>query len=221
MGEMDYVTTENKQFLHGVLDLLEVAESLIEEGTRTSTVVPTLLYTALDNLSYLGSSETAARQEHGARFKEWCDHYLLEFLGADCTSDDLWGSRSAILHDGTAAARTTPSNKPRELWFTSGADREESQRAFQQELSRKKGDPQRVSLSYERLLHAIASAAIAWADIKQSRFDLDQIEARSSKQLRFVPASGVMTRSDIWERINALQERARLRRHGLREDQHA
>lgn len=82
-----------------------------------SLVVPALglLYSGIDVLGYLGSSQMSATRK---TFIDWSTQYLAGFLGAKGLSGtDLYSARCGVLHTGQAPSDMVASGKARELWY--------------------------------------------------------------------------------------------------------
>ena len=80
-------------------------------------VVPALalLYSGIDVLGYLGSSQASATRR---TFIDWSDQYLASFLGVKGISGtDLYSARCGVLHTGQAPSDMVNSGKARELWY--------------------------------------------------------------------------------------------------------
>jgi hypothetical protein len=82
-----------------------------------SLIVPALglLYSGIDVLGYLGSTQTSATRK---TFIDWSTHYLAGFLRVKGISGaDLYSARCGVLHTGQAPSDMVASGKARELWY--------------------------------------------------------------------------------------------------------
>ncbi|KKA45284.1 hypothetical protein [Salinivibrio sp. KP-1] len=77
-----------------------------------------LLFSWVDRLAWL-----SIENEHstGQDFKRWLNTYLfVEGQTLPCNANDLWASRCALLHTGTAEARDVKSGKARYVFYYGG-----------------------------------------------------------------------------------------------------
>lgn len=82
-----------------------------------SLVVPALalLYSGIDVLGYLGSSQTCASRK---TFIDWSTNYLAAFIGdRGISGADLYSARCGVLHTGQATSNMVASGQARELWY--------------------------------------------------------------------------------------------------------
>jgi hypothetical protein len=75
----------------------------------------TLLYSSIDVLGFLVSTESYATQQ---TFVEWAEHYMDGFLKKKgITGTDLYSARCGLLHTGQAPSKLVDTGKARELWY--------------------------------------------------------------------------------------------------------
>ena len=81
--------------------------------------VLTIIYSSIDACGLL-DAPNAQEKATGKTFKTWVDKYMLSDSSLECTSDDLWGARCAVLHTHTSASDLSKASKVRELQYISG-----------------------------------------------------------------------------------------------------
>ncbi len=110
--------------------MVQSAKSLAEHIVKSNTAMEVLfrnqhhesalilLFSWVDRLAWL-----SIENEHssGQDFKRWLNTYLfVEGQKLPCNANDLWASRCALLHTGTAEARDVKSGKARSVFYYGG-----------------------------------------------------------------------------------------------------
>ena len=76
-----------------------------------------LLLIKIDQLAWMSVENDLSG---GEEFKGWVDKYLLPEADLKCDSADLWGSRCALLHQGTAEGRDVRKGNAKAVHYFSG-----------------------------------------------------------------------------------------------------
>ena len=98
---------------------LDTLVAAIEDCRDQKRILPSLilLYSGID---IVGSLEQAPGEPAGAGFRRWATRYVLSNSRIDCSADDLWGARCAIVHTYTAESEVVRSGRAKQVFYTWG-----------------------------------------------------------------------------------------------------
>ncbi len=101
-----------KRLFKFATDTLEVLNLLQRNGNMTQLLI--ILYSAIDTMAWVGLPNGDITRKG---FKDWVNHYLLPNTSLQCTADDLYSARCALLHSHTAESSDTSKGTARQIWY--------------------------------------------------------------------------------------------------------
>ena len=139
-------------------DRLEAINILTENNLMVPVAI--LSYSTIDHMAWLDRSKTEELDtDDGKYFKRWVERYLLPNSKLQCSSDELWGSRCAIIHTNTPESRNI--NRRMIVFTNIEKGVEEMQRQYDAsyqknvEMGLAGNRPSPIVISFESLLGAL------------------------------------------------------------------
>jgi hypothetical protein len=107
----------NAQLLDNTSRLLLAIDHCAAQGYRTASLI--LLYSTIDIMAWLDrprQHEDTIRED----FQRWVETFLLPGSDLNCTPEDLYAARCAVVHSGAARSRLSREGKAREILYAWG-----------------------------------------------------------------------------------------------------
>jgi len=88
-------------------------------GHKLVTPTLVLIYSLTDMMGWISDPDEKA-ESSGNDFKRWVNEYLLAELPGDCTADDLWAARCAVVHTHGYESKLSEKREAREIYYAWG-----------------------------------------------------------------------------------------------------
>jgi hypothetical protein len=140
-----------------------------------------VLYATMDMMAWLDLPQGKDMVQR-LDFKAWVDKYMLPTpLLRECTSEDLYGARCAILHTRGATPPNAKKHGQRSIWYYGRPTPE-----VQDLRLRKAGDPDVILVSVLDLLEAFTAAMFKFhGDVVKDADRRSRLEGRAQQWLRY------------------------------------
>lgn len=89
----------------------------------------TIIYSSIDACGLLNAPDLQEKST-GTTFKAWVEKYMLISNTLECSADDLWGARCAVLHTHSSISDLSKASKVREIQYISGPPEDLKVKAF-------------------------------------------------------------------------------------------
>lgn len=150
----------------------------IKFNIKSNAIIPSLvlIYTQIDNISWLnrpGDSDRV-KSEH---FIDWVNSYVLTNCSLECSAEDLYSARCAILHTGTVDSDMIAKGQARPINYAIGkADIEKIHKMIES-----KKDYNGVAVKVDDLFWGLLKGAGKWLedlreDTHKMKFVLNRID---------------------------------------------
>ena len=103
-----------EKYINSVIEAVDILHEKALFGQ-----VLTIIYSSIDACGLLDAS-AEQNKATGKTFKDWVNKYLLPVSSLECSADDLWGARCAVLHTHTAVSDLSKASKVKEIQYISG-----------------------------------------------------------------------------------------------------
>jgi hypothetical protein len=176
-----------------MLDLLEA----IEDSYAKSRIMPclVLLYSGIDVVASLEPSQGI---QVGDRFKKWVEGYMLRYL-KNCTANDLYGARCAVVHTFTPDSNLSRTGKARVVAYAIGS----AELSDLEEASAIAGQSEQVNVHIRDLIDAFRNG---FADF------LEQIRTDKTRFKEVQKSAGMWA---VWTDPKKIQDYIAVSRGGI------
>lgn len=105
------------KLIQRVQDLVKAINACLQAQAPLGAIM--LVYAGLDGFAWL-SRPTGIPDVRGEDFKTWVRDFLLPGSGLNCSDEDVWSARCAVLHTQTSESRLSRSGDAKPLWYAIG-----------------------------------------------------------------------------------------------------
>ncbi|PKF56409.1 hypothetical protein CW748_10680 [Alteromonadales bacterium alter-6D02] len=166
-----------EKYIHSVIEAVDILHQKQLMGQ-----VLTIIYSSIDACGLLDAPINQEKAT-GKTFKDWVNKYMLSDSSIECSADDLWGARCAVLHTHTTTSDLSKASKVKELQYISGPPENPVVIAFLK-ASKDIGENESIGINIDLLLMDFLKAISKFNDEFSARIiDCEVSNSRASKVL--------------------------------------
>ena len=140
-----------EKYIHSVVEAVDILHQKKLMGQ-----VLTIIYSSIDACGLLDAPINQEKAT-GTTFKNWVNKHMLSDHTIECSADDLWGARCAVLHTHTTTSDLSKASKVKELQYISGPPEHPLVIAFL-EASKDIGEHESIGINIDLLIIAFLKA---------------------------------------------------------------